>query len=98
MSRVIIRPQAVQDVRDLWLYLADHASPEQADRVVEQIRQKLELASAYPYMGRSREELRPHVRSLVIGRYVAFYIPLDDGIEVIRVLYGGRDLPALLAE
>jgi plasmid stabilization system protein ParE len=30
-----------------------------------------------------------------VGRYIVFYFPLDDGIDVVRVLYGGRDLDAI---
>lgn len=45
--------------------------------------------------GRSREELAPGLRSLAFGRYVVFYMPLPDGIDVVRVLHGSRDIDAL---
>ncbi len=28
-------------------------------------------------------------------KYLVFYIPRSDGIEVVRVLHGARDLPAI---
>ena len=34
----------------------------------------------------------------LIGRYVAFYFPLEDGVDLVRVVYGGRDLSQALAE
>lgn len=43
-------------------------------------------------MGRLRRELAPRVRSLPFGRYVIFYVPLDDGIDVVRVLHSARDI------
>jgi toxin ParE1/3/4 len=46
-------------------------------------------------MGVSRDELLPSLRSLTVGNYVIFYLPLLDGIEVVRVLPGMRDLDAL---
>ena len=48
-----------------------------------------------PEMGRSREELAPGLRSVTAGNYLLFYQPIDDGILVIRVAHGSRDLPAL---
>jgi len=52
------------------------------------------MLARHPYSGRSREELRPGLRSvpLLPYRYVIFYYPLDDGIIVSRILYGGRDI------
>jgi toxin ParE1/3/4 len=43
-------------------------------------------------IGRSRDELAPGMRSFPVGRYVVFYLPLDDGIDVVRVLHGARDI------
>jgi len=45
-------------------------------------------------MGRSRDELAPGVRSLPFGRYIVFFEPVPDGIDVIRVLHGSRDIDA----
>lgn len=45
--------------------------------------------------GKSRDELAPGMRSFPIGRYVVFYMPLEDGIDVIRVLHGARDIEAV---
>ena len=35
------------------------------------------------------------LRSLPLGNYIIFYRPIDDGIEVVRILHGARDLPPL---
>ena len=40
-----------------------------------------------------REPLR--IRSLAFGRYVVFFEPLPDGIDVVRVLHGSRDIDAM---
>jgi len=37
----------------------------------------------------------PALRSLPVGNYLVFYLPLDDGIEVVRVLHGSREIDAL---
>jgi toxin ParE1/3/4 len=50
------------------------------------------MLSRHPLLGRSRTDLHPGLRSFPFGRYVIFYRPLDDGIEVVRVLHGARDI------
>ena len=36
------------------------------------------------------------LRTFLHKRYIIVYRPLDDGIEVMRVLDGSRDFPTLL--
>jgi toxin ParE1/3/4 len=49
-------------------------------------------------MGRAREELASELRSFPVRRYVVFYRPLVDGIEVVRVLHGARDVTEIAEE
>jgi toxin ParE1/3/4 len=52
------------------------------------------LASS-PLVGRNREDLAPNLRSFPVGNYVVFYQAEPDGIIVVRILSGARDIPAL---
>jgi toxin ParE1/3/4 len=45
-------------------------------------------------MGRARDGLSPGLCSMPVGRYVIFYEPLHDGIDVVRVLHSARDVDA----
>ena len=47
-------------------------------------------------MGRVRSELAPELRSFPVGRYVVFYLPCPDGIDIVRVLHGARDIETVL--
>ena len=38
--------------------------------------------------------LIPELRSFPYGRYVVFFFSLPDGIDVLRVLHGARDITA----
>jgi len=49
-----------------------------------------------PSAGRTREEFQPGLRSFPVGSFVVFYRPIEDGILVVRVLHGARDIPELL--
>ncbi len=48
-------------------------------------------------MGRLRPELAPGVRSFPVRKHVVFYRLVDGDVQVVRVLDGRRDIPALLA-
>lgn len=47
-----------------------------------------------PGIGRRRDDLAPGLRSISYANYLIFYRPIDDGIEIVRVLHGSRDLPS----
>lgn len=91
MARILRRPRAVEDITDIWDYIADD-SLDQADAWVDRLTEQFQVLAEQPLMGRLRGELAPRVRSLPFGRYVIFYVPLDDGIDVVRVLHSARDI------
>lgn len=90
MARVTRRPQAVADILDIWDFIAEDSLSE-ADRWVDRLDEKLGLWATQPLIGRPREELAPKLRSMPFGRYAVFFMPLPDGIDVVRVLHSSRD-------
>lgn len=97
MARITRRPLAAADVLEIWDYIAE-VSIEQADRWVDRLDEKLGLIARQPLMGRVRDELAVDIRSFPFGRYVIFYVPIEDGIDVVRVLHGARDIDAIFAD
>ena len=93
MPRVTRRPLAEADVLEIWDYIADDGIAA-ADRWVDRLDKQFQVLAMQPMMGRARDELAPGVRSFPFGRYVVFYLPLDGGIDVGRVLHGARDIDA----
>ncbi len=95
MSRFTLRPEAVRDLESLEDYIAQD-DVEQAALFIERVRTALTLLATQPEMGRLRPELSPQLRSFAVGNYVVFYVPATDGIDVVRVLSGARDIDTLL--
>ena len=96
MSRLVHRsPLAEQDYRDIWRYIA-RDNEDAASRLLRRIDRKLELYTENPGMGTKRDKLAPGLRSFPIGNYLAFYRIVRDGIELVRVLHGARDLKKVL--
>ncbi len=93
MLRVTRRPQAAEDILDIWDFIAED-SVDAADRWLDRMDSLLQLTATQPLMGRARPELDAGLRSLPLGRYVVFYAPTADGIDVVRVLHSARDIEA----
>jgi toxin ParE1/3/4 len=94
MPQVTRRPLAETDIREIWDYIADD-NLAAADRWLDHLDEQFRVLATQPMMGRVRDELAPGARSFPFGRYVVFYVPLDDGIDVVRVLHGARDIDAV---
>jgi toxin ParE1/3/4 len=46
-------------------------------------------------MGANRDRLGSGLRSFPVGNYLVFYRTVPDGIELVRLLHGARDLSRL---
>lgn len=85
------RTAAERDLEAIWRYIA-HNNPAAADATLDRIEAKLAMLSEHPLVGTPRPDLRPDLRSFTIGNYTCFYLPATDGIILIRVLHGARDI------
>ena len=90
-KRVVWSPKAKQDLRNIWRYFVRVASPEVADKLLYEIAQAGKRAGERPLLGRSREEVMPGLRSLLVHPYTIFYRVSDAGVEVVRVLHERRN-------
>jgi toxin ParE1/3/4 len=95
---IIVSPEADEDLVEIWGYLARQASVRVADRQLNEIDAACETLKAWPYSGRKRDELLTGMRSVPVHPYVVFYRVRNDGIEIVRVLHGRRDVASIFAE
>ncbi len=94
MKRYRLTPVAAKDLDEITDYIAAY-DPAAADRLSDRIQEKCPALAEMPGMGRGREEFAQNLRSSHVGKYIIYYRPEDEGIEVIRVVHGARDLPRL---
>ncbi|MFQ5674157.1 MAG: type II toxin-antitoxin system RelE/ParE family toxin [Nitrospinales bacterium] len=90
MPEISKLPRAENDLLGIWLFIAED-SIKHADRFLSKIEKKCQALAAQPYMGQSREELAPGLRSFPVGDYVIFYRPTKRGIVIVRVLNAAMD-------
>jgi len=91
MPLIIRSPEADADIYEAAAYIASN-NLDAAIRWIDTIDEKLRLLAEFPGLGTAREELGRAVRSLPVGNYLIFYRQANDGIEVVRVLHGARNL------
>jgi toxin ParE1/3/4 len=80
---------------DIWLYVAAHSSERVADRVYDSVEQSCRLLAEHPRLGRARPEIQPEARSIVIERWLALYRIAEDGVQIVRIIDGARDISAI---
>jgi toxin ParE1/3/4 len=94
--RLIWAPVAQRDLREIWHYFSRVASPEVADRLLREIDRVGRRLQQHPLSGRSREEIAPRLRSVLVHPYVVFYRVTETAIEIARVLHQRRNLAVVL--
>jgi len=94
MRQIRLSPQSQRDLEEIEEYIS-RDNPDAADRVVLHIGEEFEVLCRQPGIGRERSDLVPNLRGFPVGNYVIFYYPAKDGIEVVRILHGARDIGEL---
>lgn len=92
------RPQAVDDLYEVWEYLAGHDEI-LADRWIDRIDESIARLAEYPMAGSGRPQLPEELRVWPVPPYLILY-RLDQAahnVDVLRIVDGRRDIGKLLA-
>ena len=91
MAAVFFTRQAREDLIDIWLQIAAD-DPGAADRVLDRLEMAALNLIENPRRGPARDDIRRGLRYLVCDTYLILYRIVKDGIEIVRVVHGRRDL------
>jgi toxin ParE1/3/4 len=94
MLRILKSPAAENDLNEIWWFIAQD-NLDSADKLLDEIAETSSKLAQFKNMGRNRDELHRGLRSFPVGRYLIFYMPISDGIEIVRVLHGMMDIDAV---
>jgi toxin ParE1/3/4 len=105
MAGVRKRESAKRDLIQQWVWYAENAGIDVADRFLRAADETLELLATQPESGAAFFVRQPELQSMrrfpvsdAFGKILLFYFPLLDGVDLVRVVHGGRDLERLLIE
>ena len=100
--RFVVLPAADRDIDEQAEYLSVQASLETALRFYDAIEETFSFLASHPaigapYEGRTLAGAGIRVwRVSGFGNHLAFYRPIEGGIEILRVLHGARDIGRVL--
>jgi toxin ParE1/3/4 len=101
--RIIVRPLAYMELDDLAEHLAQ-TNEAAANRLLRAFEQTIQKLAQTPEIGSLCQFSHPRLtdmRCWPVKRFknhLIFYRPLEGGIEVLHIIHGARDLPALFEQ
>ena len=91
MRELVVSHRAEADLREIWVYSFENWGEEQADRYLDQLDDGLQKCGVDPDAGKSRDEVRPGYRSMLVRKHVVYYTFTDGEVLIQRVLHGSMD-------
>ena len=90
MSFYRIARVAQRDLDEIWCYIGSF-NERAADGWLDSVEQCFKVLANQPQAGQARPDLAPTLRFLPVGNHLIFYQPIEDGVEIARVIHGARD-------
>jgi toxin ParE1/3/4 len=93
-----IPKRSKRDLLEVWQYYERVASVEIAEKLLRQINSAGQRLADEALMWRTRDEVMPGLRSVLVHPYTIFYRVKDDVVEIVRVLHERRDFGAAFSK
>jgi toxin ParE1/3/4 len=77
----------LQEISDYWTF---EAGEDIASRVVAGVIETVITISHHPQAGVSADQYGNRVRKFPAGKYMVYYRPYPEGIEILHVFHGAR--------
>jgi plasmid stabilization system protein ParE len=96
MFAYVFSPEAVQDLEDVWDFIAaDNVGA--ADRLQDEFFEAFEELARHPGLGHTRRDLTDKdVRFWPVGSYFVVYRKISSQVQIVAVLHGSRDIPEII--
>jgi toxin ParE1/3/4 len=87
---------ARRDLLDIWLGIATHTQAA-AERTYDRLEARIQALEPHPEIGPARTDIAVDARALVEQPCLILYQVIPDGIQIVRVLHGARDIDEALS-
>ena len=93
MAKVIKALRVERDLEIIWDFIAAD-NPDAAEQCLRRIDSLIQKLALSPFIGRSRDDLGPGIRSIPVGNYLIFFRPISrkNGVTIVRVIEGHRNV------
>lgn len=101
--RIIRHPDVLQELINLSYYIALE-NENAAHNFLDACEKTFEFLARHPLVGSQREFRKPHLQNVRLWpvkdfkKYLIFYRPLSDGVEILHVVHSARNYRRLFDE
>ena len=93
MGKFHLSNKAVEDLDAIWLYTLETWSESQADSYYHDLVAACQLIADHPtYLDREYSEILQGLYCRRCRKHLIFYILVDDGVEIVRILHERMDI------
>jgi plasmid stabilization system protein ParE len=86
-----IAKTAERELDQIFVYWAQRAGVEVADKLIDAIEERFALLGDYPLAGRKCDELAPDVFRFPAGDYLIYYRKRRGIVSILHVFHGAQD-------
>lgn len=103
-TRLQVHPDADAEIDECFYYLQEESGLETAFRFVDAVRETFKRLLLMPHIGTVRTFQNPALKDVRMWKvkgfkkYLVFYRPIADGIEILHVVHGSRNYKRLFDE
>jgi plasmid stabilization system protein ParE len=91
-ARVILSPEAREQIRQLQRYIADASFPERSAKYIARLRAALRGLGEAPFQGTPREDLGKGLRTVGFERRITIvFMSTRTSVMVVGIFYAGRE-------
>lgn len=98
MRELKVTEPAQEDLESIWEYIVAQSSQASALKVLKTISSKFSLLRDHPKLGTRKDHLLLGLRGFSVKKYIIYYQPFDDRIEILRVVHSSRDIKSLFEQ
>jgi toxin ParE1/3/4 len=97
MNSYHFTPEADQDLNDIYDFIALRSAAAAA-RVIQSLHRACRQLAQFPGIGSACDDLQAGMFAFVSGKYVIFYRPVGNDVQIIRISHGARDVSSLFPQ
>ena len=92
MAKFHLSNEAVEDLDSIWLYTLETWSEDQADFYYHELLKACQDIALHPtYLDKEYKEIMPGLYGHRLYKHLIFYILVEDGVEIVRILHERMD-------
>lgn len=92
MAAYRLSKKAAADLDGIHEYSVEHFGTAQARSYLNRLHERFEILAQQPMLGRQSDHFAPKLRRYEYRSHVAFYVPEDGGVMIVRVLHKSMDV------